>query len=158
MNSALSLVLDLWAEAISRDDAKRGPEAAGAALSAALRRFPFWAAGHVRLARVAIALKDFKLAQASLAAAQILTAKAGAVARPELTLLQGTLALRMGYPERAIELLKSLQVPTRNRAEFAEELAAAHLALGARTEAISALQTVPEASLSPQARILLNSL
>lgn len=120
----------------------------------ALRKYPSWREGHVRLARLAMACENVPFAQSEVLAAQALgSEEQDHRLFGELALVRGILALRLGYPERAIAILAPLFVIPAKNSEVGEELAAAYVAIGNKAKARSILNSIPEAKLSPSGRV-----
>ncbi len=125
-------------------------------LRSALRRYPTWRDGHIRLARYAITCENLPLAQSSVLAAQALGSEDDDHRTSgELAFVRGILALRLGYPERAIAILTPL---VDFHPEVKEELAAAYAATGDREKALSILKSIPIQELSAAARVTMEFL
>lgn len=127
-------------------------------LHAKLRRFPYWAGGHLAIGRLALAQRDVGAAYAAARCAIALGAKVRKL-RVQGELLLARAYLSAGQMESAEAILARLyesappgaRHPVK-RAEIAEEYAAALFGLGQYGRALPVLEGIGESNLSAAAR------
>lgn len=119
-----------------------------------LRCYPYWAAGHLELARVSLRVEDVATAYAG-AQATLKLRSTGRLARGARLVL-GRTYLRRGEWERAIEVLELLQTTQPDNPAILEDLAAAFIGAGQHARAVEALIRIPQERLSAEGRAALS--
>ena len=122
-----------------------------------LRRFPYWAIGHKRVAEISLTVNDIPSAYA---AAQCLRALSGGGGHLEghALLLIGSALLRYGDWQRSLAHLERAEELLPANARVWEEKAAAHMAGSQYKEAYEILSTIPDSHLTPEGRAALEFL
>jgi hypothetical protein len=113
-----------------------------------LKRYPYWAAGHLALARESLTLNEIATCYASCQACQVLQKK-GALYHEARKVL-GVCYLRSAVADKAIKILAEEVRAAKKDYLLIEELASAYLLANRRDEARAALSSVPPGKLTPQ--------
>ena len=106
-----------------------------------LRRFPFWARGHLELGSAALQDDDVATAYASAVAALKLAPGGHGAVRASAVL--GRAYLRRGEGERAVEMFERCVPHAPGDVGLREDLAAAYLLVGNAVAALEALEAIP---------------
>jgi tetratricopeptide (TPR) repeat protein len=145
----ISALLELY-----RVSSGNGAERTPARLRAILRRYPFWLAGHLDLARISLVEGDVATAYASAQAARVLAASNSQRSAEALHLL-GQCFLARGEHASALSLFQQAQPQLGSTPKFSEDMAAALMLAGSYREAALLLEAVPPTSLSAQGKAAL---
>ena len=126
-------------------------------LQTKLRQTPYWAKGHLELAKHSLTQNDIACAYASAHAVCALSQKAESNDVAQHILAQ--CYLRKGAPARSVDILNKLILKgADNQHSINEDLAAAYLALGNYSDAHSVIKRIPEDKISAEGRAALSYL
>ena len=148
-NSALNAFWRWGANRAALSDAEKE-----AALRGLLRRFPFWATGHLNLAALALRTDNVALAYSSAIAGEILSATNFRQESEAVSLL-GRCFLQRGDWQNALKHFNRARSLGMTSHKLAEDTAAAYMLGGAYDDALSALSGISPANLSTEGRAAL---
>jgi tetratricopeptide (TPR) repeat protein len=139
---ALAAMLTWFWAVGNRQGSSTPPDQKEASLRALLRRFPYWAHGHLALAEIAIDAENIALAYSSALSCVVLQGGNSARSR-EALLIVGQCFLKRGDCERALEYMLQAQELGLQTPRLAEDIAAAHILRGGYAEAYEILRQMP---------------
>lgn len=152
---ALSIILTWVWNAANRLSSGLALDRKEASARALLRRFPFWARGHLALAEIALEIENIALAYSSALSYQLLQGGDPGRSREALAIL-GQCFLKRGDSQRALEHLLHAQALGLRSPRIAEDIAAAHLLRGAYSEAHEILSQIPASKISAAGKAALH--